>query len=493
MDISHLRGEIDRIDDQIVKLFIQRMNVAARIADYKRAHKLPIHVPAREQEKLQDVTEKAGPEMAEYIKILYSLLFELSRGYQSKRNTRCGLLGRKLGHSYSPQIHALLCNYQYDLFEKEPEEIGDFLQNQEFTAINVTIPYKKDVLPYCAELSPQAKLLGSVNTILRRPDGSLFGENTDYYGFSMMLRRTGIQVEGKKVLVLGSGGASVTVQAVLLEAGANVVTVSRTGENNYKNLHLHRDTALIVNATPVGMFPNNGVSPVDLNLFPQLEGVLDLIYNPARTKLLLDAEAMGLIIENGLYMLIAQAKRAAEIFTGTAIPDNRINQIHQKLSLQMENIILIGMPGSGKSSVAQALGKLLGRQVADADIEITRLAGKPIPQIFTEQGEDAFRKFETEALRELCKRSGVIIATGGGCVTRPENYPLLHQNSRIFWIQRELSQLPIDGRPISQANPVNVLYAQREPLYRQFADYMIENNTTVEDAAQQIAAYYQGG
>ena len=227
---------------------------------------------------------------------------------------RCGLLGKKLGHSYSPQIHKYLGNYSYDLFEKSPEELERFLSEGDFTGINVTIPYKKDVLPYCHELSDRAKKLGAVNTLVRRKDGTLIGHNTDYFGFQSMVKRSGLDVYSKKVLVLGSGGASATVVAVLREMKADVIVISRSGENNYANIANHRDASIIVNTTPVGMYPYVGISPVDLGVFPNLEGVLDIIYNPAKTQLLLDAEARGLIVENGLWMLVAQAKESAEWF-----------------------------------------------------------------------------------------------------------------------------------------------------------------------------------
>ena len=220
---------------------------------------------------------------------------------------KCGLLGRKLGHSYSPQIHAYLGDYSYELFEKEPEQIGDFLQNGDFTAINVTIPYKKDVIPYCAELSETARRIGAVNTIVRRPDGSLIGHNTDYFGFISTVERTGLKPAGKKALVIGSGGVSKPAIAALEEIGADVVVISHK-ENIPENLVKHSDAAILVNATPVGMYPNVGASPVDLDLFPHLEGVLELIYNPARTQLMLDAEQRGLVTANGLWMLVAQAK-----------------------------------------------------------------------------------------------------------------------------------------------------------------------------------------
>lgn len=405
---------------------------------------------------------------------------------------KCGLLGRKLGHSYSPQIHSYLGDYSYDLFEKEPEEIGNFLKNGDFTGINVTIPYKKDVIPFLDELSPVAKKMGAVNTIVRRSDGTLFGHNTDYFGFASMVERSGLKVSGKKVLVLGSGGASNTVAAVLEELGAEVVIISRSGENNYDNLHLHVNAAVIVNTTPVGMYPNTGKSPVDLTKFPQLEGVLDVVYNPARTQILLDAEKLGLPNENGLWMLVAQAKEAAEHFTGAPIEDSLIGMIHRKLSAQMQNIVLIGMPGCGKSTIGALLSENLGRKLVDADAEIIRLAGKSIPEIFAEDGEEVFRDWETKALSELGKQSSLIIATGGGCITKERNYPLLHQNGNIFWLQREIDLLPTDGRPLSLANKLTDMYAKRKPLYEAFADFAIDNNGSSEDTVTTIEAHLEG-
>lgn len=399
---------------------------------------------------------------------------------------QCGLLGRKLGHSYSPQIHNLLGDYSYVLFEKEPEELENFLKNGDFSGLNVTIPYKKEVIPYLSELSPTAKKMGCVNTVLRRSDGTLYGHNTDYFGFTSLVRHAGLSVAGKKVLVLGSGGASNTAVAALKDLGASPVVISRSGENNYGNLHLHRDAAAIVNATPVGMYPNTGVSPIDLALFPHLKGVLDVIYNPARTQLLLDAEKLGIPRENGLWMLVAQAKEAAEVFTGGKISDEVIEKIYRELSHQMKNIVLIGMPGCGKSTIGTLLAEKLGRTLADADEKIISLAGKSIPDIFAQDGEPTFRDWETKALTDLGKQSGLVIATGGGCVTQKRNYPLLHQNGYLVWLERDCSVLPTDGRPLSQANDLGKMYAVRKPLYEAFADIRVENAGTPEETAQQI-------
>ena len=405
---------------------------------------------------------------------------------------KCGLLGRKLGHSYSPQIHSYLGSYSYQLFQKEPEEIPDFLKYGDFTGINVTIPYKKDVIPFLDEISATAQKVGAVNTIVRRSDGTLFGHNTDHFGFASMLKRSGLQVSGKKVLVLGSGGASNTVCAVLEEEDAQVVVVSRSGENNYTNLYRHADASVIVNTTPVGMYPNTGISPIDLKQFPKLEGVLDVVYNPARTQLLMDAENLGLPVENGLWMLVAQAKEAAEHFTGSMIDDSVIAAIHRTLSVQMQNIILIGMPGCGKSTICTALAQRLGRTAVDADEEIVRLAKKTIPEIFKQDGEAVFRDWETNALENLGKQSGLIIATGGGCVTKTSNYPLLHQNGTFFWLQRDLNLLPTDGRPLSQSNPLSDLYQIRRPMYEAFADYIVDNNGTTDKTLSAIMALLEG-
>lgn len=401
---------------------------------------------------------------------------------------QCGLLGRKLGHSYSPQIHRALGEYDYSLYEKEPQELEDFLKNGGFVGLNVTIPYKKDVIPFLDELSPVAKRLGAVNTILRRADGSLIGHNTDYFGFRYLVKQSGLDVKDKKVLVLGSGGASNTAVAVLQELGAKVVIISRSGENHYGNLHLHADASVIVNTTPVGMYPNTGVSPVDLGLFPRLEGVLDAVYNPARTQILLDAQQQGLVAMNGLWMLVAQAKESAEWFTGEPIPDSRIEEIHDSLRLQMENIILIGMPGCGKTTIGRLLARKTGKQFVDADDALEARVGRKITDIIPIEGEAAFRAMETDTLAELGKQSGLVIATGGGCVTQERNYPMLHQNGTILWLTRDLSKLPTEGRPLSQAGKLQEMFTKREPMYARFADAVIQNDGTVEDTLAQINA-----
>lgn len=405
---------------------------------------------------------------------------------------QCGLLGRKLGHSYSPQIHSQLGSYDYQFFEKEPEELEDFLKNGDFTGLNVTIPYKKDVIPFLDELSPRAKALGAVNTIVRR-NRKLIGHNTDYFGFETMLLSTGVSLQGKKALVCGSGGASSTATAVLKAHGANVVVLSRTGNDNYQNLNRHSDAALIVNATPVGMYPNVEASPIeDLAAFPMLEGVLDLVYNPARTSILLKAEALGIPCVNGLRMLVAQAKESAEWFTGEPIDDSCIEMIYSRLRRQMENIILIGMPGCGKTTVGASLANILSRPLKDADAELEQAVGRKITEILPTDGEASFRSLESETLLDLGKQSGLVIATGGGCVTIPNNYEKLHRNGTIVWLKRDLDLLPTDGRPLSQTGHLQEMYQKRAPLYARFADFSVENSGDPQETAEEIIQILEG-
>lgn len=400
---------------------------------------------------------------------------------------KCGLIGEKLGHSYSPAIHASLADYEYKLYELSREELSGFVKNGTWDGMNVTIPYKKTVLPMCDELSDRARRIGSVNTLVRRPDGSIYGENTDAYGFEALVRHSGIAVAGKKALVLGNGGAAASICVVLQELGAAVTVISRGGEDNYFNLYRHEDAGIIVNTTPLGMYPNNGAAAVDLRAFPKCSGVLDVIFNPARTALLLQAESLGIPCAGGLYMLVAQAKRSSELFCGAEYDEGVIDSINARLQSEMQNTVIIGMPGSGKSTVAAALGEELGRKVYEADEIIAQRAGMSIPDIFAKEGEEGFRRRETEVLSDLGKLSGAVISTGGGCVTRQENYPLLHQNGTIICLERDLDKLPKDGRPISQSSDLKELYQRRLPMYRAFADAMVDNNGSLEDTVRKIS------
>lgn len=364
----------------------------------------------------------------------------------------------------------MLGSYDYCLFEKKPEEVESFLRNGDFSGLNVTIPYKKTVFAYMDEVSETAAKVGSINTIVKDVSGRLFGDNTDVYGFQKMLERAGVPVKGRKVLVLGSGGASVAVCHVLNEQGAEVTVISRSGENNYTNLDRHRDAALVVNTTPVGMYPNTGVSPLSIDSFSKLEGVLDIIYNPLRTELLLAAKKRGIAYENGLYMLVAQAKRSAERFTGAPIDDGEIDRIYETLTKELTNIVLIGMPGCGKSTVAKRLGELTGKPVYDADAYYRTKFGKTPEEEILANGEAVFRTNETAVLKELAGLSGIILSTGGGAVTREENYNILHQNGTVIRLYRDPKKLAKDHRPLSKGRPIEELAAEREPMYRHFSD-----------------------
>ena len=398
---------------------------------------------------------------------------------------KCGLLGKTLGHSFSPRIHAMLADYSYRLFEKREDEISEFMKNGDWDAINVTIPYKKTVIPYLSEMSDRAKKIGSVNTLIRK-NGKILGDNTDYYGFEYLLKKSKIEIAGKKALIIGAGGASATAWAVLSDKGAKNVTVVSHENNTHDFLTQHSDAQVIVNTTPVGMYPKNGISPVDLSLFPRLCGVIDMIYNPSVTELIFDAKERDIPCISGLPMLVAQAKEACELFTGEKIDDSEIDRITQVLEKETKNIVLIGMPGCGKSSIGREIAKTLNREFIDCDAEIERAAKMSIPEIFSKYGEDRFRETESEVCAETGKKSGAVIATGGGVVTRRKNYRYLKQNSTVVLIKRDLSLLPSEGRPISQARDLREIEAERRELYAAFADITFEAHGVKETAKEII-------
>lgn len=405
---------------------------------------------------------------------------------------RCGLLGEKLGHSYSPELHAMFGDYDYDLFEVPPAELGNFLKTEDFQGLNVTIPYKTTLYDLCDNLTEAARAIGSVNTVVKNPGGFLLGDNTDAAGFEGMVWKSRVRILGRKCLVLGSGGASLAVQYVLRKLGAGeVVVISRSGPDNYENLDKHSDAAVIVNTTPVGMFPNTAASPVDLRAFPRCEGVLDVIYNPARTALIQQAEALGIPCLGGLYMLVEQARCASQVFTGRPLSAIRSKEAYSTLNSRKENRILVGMPGSGKSTVGRALAKLLDRPFIDSDEELEKVLGMSAGDYILKAGEDAFRAQETAVLAQLGKLSGVVIATGGGAVTRPANYFHLHQNGVIFFLERELSKLPKRGRPLSLRGNLQDMYTMRLPMYRRFADIIVPNEGTPEQVARTMEETYE--
>ena len=398
-----------------------------------------------------------------------------------------GLLGEKLGHSFSPEIHSMLGNYEYRLFEVKKDELENFIKHGDWDGINVTIPYKKEVMPFLDEISENAQKIGSVNTVVCRSDGTLFGDNTDYYGFLYTVKRSEINFDGKKVLVLGTGGASLAVKAVISDLGARkIISISRNGENNYQNIKNHADADIIVNTTPVGMYPKNLISPVKVSDFTRLSAVFDIIYNPQKTQLVLDAEKLDIPAFSGLSMLVAQAKRASEIFFDKEIDDSVTEKILKKVSTDMKSIVLIGMPGSGKSSIGTFLAEKTGREFLDTDEEAEKIAGLSPAEIIKTQGEKSFRKIENGAVKSICKLSGKIIATGGGVVTNEDNFDAIRQNSTVFFINRDISVLPTDNRPLSQKISLDDMFKIRLPLYRKFCNFEIDGNGTIEEVAQRI-------
>ncbi len=402
-----------------------------------------------------------------------------------------GLIGVSLKHSWSVPIHKELGCSEYQLFEIPDGDLDSFFNDHSIAGLNVTIPFKKSVIPYCSSIDEFASSIGSVNTILPDGHGGLKGYNTDAYGLSFMAKRAGISFRNAKVVILGTGGTSHTAQAVSRKEGASeIVTISRTGNPNYDSLPDFSDFDILINATPVGTYPDTGISPVDLTVFNKLKGVLDVIYNPARTELLMQAEKLGIPHSNGLPMLVAQAVEAERLFTGKSIPDSEIERIISIIKKQMLNIVIIGMPGSGKTTIGRLIGELSGRRVIDIDTEIEASTGISIPDIFSESGEEGFRKIESRHLKRYGKESGLVIVTGGGSVVRSENYSPLHQNGIIYQLTRDTSLLPKEGRPISLSVDLGDLFIKRSPLYSSYRDYIIDNNGTPEAAAENMWRHF---
>ena len=405
-----------------------------------------------------------------------------------------GLIGKKLGHSFSKQIHETLAPYTYHLCELASEDdVAAFLKMKHFKAINITIPYKQTVLPFCDVLDESAKAIGAVNTIINQ-NGKLTGYNTDFAGCQYALRSAGISLAGKTVLILGSGGTQKTFVAVAKAAGAaNILCASRTQSDDtlsYDALAQHPEVQVLLNATPVGMYPNNGECLVDLGNFPRMEAVFDAVYNPFETALLQQARSRELKFANGLVMLVAQAKYAAELFLhGTQpIDDAEISRVARQIRSQRANLTLIGMPSCGKSTLGVTLAAMLGKQFVDFDTEIVRRAGKEIAAIFSQDGEAAFRALESAVCAEFSKQNGLVMAPGGGIVLHRQNIDALQQNGVVIYLNRPLDMLELGGgRPLSQsAEALAQMYSVRAPLYSAAADKMVDNAGSAERAAQEI-------
>lgn len=402
-----------------------------------------------------------------------------------------GLIGEKLGHSFSKIIHEKLADYTYELCPLAKDELDAFMTAKQFKAINVTIPYKQDVIPYCDVLDDSAKRIGVVNTIVNR-DGKLFGYNTDFAGFLYNLNAHGITLKDKKVMICGSGGTCKTVTAVAEYMGAKeILVVSRSKKENavtYEECIRHKDVDVVVNASPKGMYPNNGESPLDLSNFPNCKAVVDVIYNPLKTRLLQQAEQLGMKAVNGLEMLVAQAKFAVEHFLSTEIENDKIDQITLELLKQLTNIVLIGMPSSGKTLTGKALCKYIDKTVVDTDAVIVERSGMSIKEMFARHGEAYFRQWEHDVIEEFSKQNGLIIATGGGAIKNEENIQNLKQNGVVMFIDRDLEHLLVtDDRPLSKdTNAVAKLYEERYPLYTKYGDLRVPNNYPMEISQQEL-------
>lgn len=496
MDIVDARKEINDIDKEMTKLFNKRMSLSLEIAKYKIENNQPVLDKTRENEIISKVMSESSPDIRAYTKKLYENIFSFSREYQeqyiNKNNGVFGLIGKNLSHSYSPEIHSFLGNYEYNIYDMEIDKVSQFLKKREFDGVNVTIPYKKTVMRFLDKISESAEKIGSVNTIVKESDGTLTGYNTDYYGFSYMLKKGNIDVKNKKVLILGDGGASSTVQCVVKDMNASgIVVVSRHTDTNYDNIHEHFDADIIINTTPVGMYPENLETLVDLDKFSNLTGVADLIYNPKKTKLLLDAEKRNINCINGLSMLVAQAKKSAEYFLKKEFDESIIDFITEKLAFEMSNIILVGMPGCGKTTIGRLLSEFYGRKFIDTDILIAEKEGKAIPDILKENGEEYFRKTETEILKEVSKLKGLVIATGGGVIVTQENHDALRQNGTVIFVNRDTHYLPKDGRPLSQLCDIHEMYKKRLPLYTAVSHYEVDGNGTAEEVAKRIGELFR--
>ena len=401
-----------------------------------------------------------------------------------------GLIGEKLPHSFSKEIHEKLAGYDYQLKELTPAQLPAFLEKRDFKGINVTIPYKQTVIPYLDELDDKAAAIGAVNTIVNR-EGKLYGYNTDYDGMVALIRHAGLSLEGKTVLILGTGGTSKTAMAVATDLGAaSVQRVSRTakeGAISYEEAQ-RLPVQILINTTPSGMYPNLDGQPMDLSRFGWLEGVLDAVYNPLRTRLVLQARDNGARAQSGLYMLVAQAAAACELFVGESLPQGALSRVYRTIHGEKQNIVLTGMPGSGKSTVGRILAQEMGREFVDTDTEIIRLAKKPIADIFAQRGENGFRELESQVIQQLSQRTGLVIATGGGAILRAENLRRLRQNGRIYFLDRPLEDIqPSDDRPLSRdREALEQRYAERYPRYVAAADTGIPVRGSADTVAQAI-------
>jgi shikimate dehydrogenase len=477
-NIIEYRKNLDIVDSEIAKLLKERMDIVKEIGIYKRENNLSTEDSNRENKIYENLESEIGEEYKKIIRPIYGEIFKESKKLIAKikeDDFTFGLIGESLSHSKSSEIHELFGKYRYSLKNLKKDELPKFFSDRKFIGINVTIPYKEESMKYLDEVDDLAKEIGAVNTIVNR-DGRLIGYNTDYFGFKYSLEHNGIDLKDKKVLILGSGGASKMVQKFAKDSQARkIVVISRKTKNNYESIDGFLDFNVIINATPVGMYPHNMESKIDLSIFKNLDAVIDLIYNPLETKLILDAKKLNIKTMSGLLMLVAQAFYACELFMADEFNDKLIDRVYNIIRRDMENIIFIGMPSSGKSTMGRLVSKNLNREFYDLDELVEKRENKTIPEIFKEHGEKYFRDLETEVLAEVSKKTGVVIATGGGTPIRDINRDLILQNSKVIYLDRKLENLETTGRPLSKnLEELKKLKGEREPIYSNLCDIKIE-------------------
>ena len=488
-NLDESRKNLDEIDSQIVHLLEKRMKISKEIGIFKANNNLKTEDSGREDEIIKNLENKIDPEFKDAIKPIYCEIFKESKKIISRvknENFKFGLIGESLSHSKSKEIHEFFGKYTYNLKNLKESEVEDFFKKKNFRGINVTIPYKELSIKYLDQVDPAAKEIGAVNTIINR-NGILKGYNTDYLGFDYSLKYFDIDLKDKEILILGSGGASKMVQKLASDKGAkSVVVISRSGDNNYENIEKFSDFNVIINASPVGMYPNNMECKVDLKIFKKLEAVIDLIYNPFKTKLILDGEKLGIKTMNGLLMLVAQAFFAGELFLDEKLDESIIEKIYFKIKGDMENIALVGMPSCGKTTMARLLSEKLNRVYFDTDKLIEEMEGK-IPEIFEKKGEKYFRDLETSVLEEVSKKTGIIIATGGGTPLREINRELLLQNSLVIYLDRDIKNLETEGRPLSKnLETLEKMYGERNKIYEDISNIKIKVIEDEEKTLQKI-------
>lgn len=486
--LENLRNRIDEIDSKITKLFAERMETIEKIGLLKKEENLNINQSDREQLIIKRLSKLIPSEYAAPLEDVYKTIFETSKRYQSQviGKQKFGLIGRNINYSFSKEIHAAFANYDYEIINLEPDEVTKFFSKREYSGCNVTIPYKRDAAALCNELSPQAKAIGSVNTVILKEDGKLFGDNTDYYGFLNMAEKAGVDFNNKKVLVFGNGATSATICAAVKDKGGNITVISRNGKTTYADLPLHKDAQILINATPVGTYPETENQITSLEQFEKAEAVLDVVYTPLASRFVQQGIERGLKASGGLPMLVGQAKKAAELFAGKPISKETEEEVYHKILRQKQNLILIGMPGAGKSSLGKAAAEKLNRPFIDIDSEIVKKEGLSIPEIFTKFGENYFRARESEVIAEITKTSGAVIATGGGAVMNRRNRLNIRQNGFCIFIKRNQEKLATEGRPVSKAKGIKELEKERMPVYKELADAEIENNASIEQALTDI-------